>query len=168
MTSTTGGTIDGMTRKKGPQKPEAAVIDRNTALWRVAKAYRDRTHFIATVSPGMAGEVAQRLEGLRGWEMLLDSGGGAILATSSSGLVEVTDKLSAVESAGVVLASKSVDSAELGDRLGQEIPEGKDLFVIGDADDGELMVWPTLFVDALDLVDPVAAAQMRAQMTPLD
>ena len=61
---------------------------------------------------------------------------------------------------------KTVSAAQVGELLGQEIPEDGSQDVLNLTEDGEL-TYPMLFIDALDVDDPLGAATLRAQGRPI-
>lgn len=140
-------------------------ISRATAVTTVAGHIADRDAFVITVPPNVLGDVTHGLRDVDGWTAYLDSGTPVILQTDRVSVLAVTGAI--ILSAAVVTVPKTVPAAVLSKALGQTIPDdgSQDLVVLHGAD-GEPIVWPLLFVDALDQVDPIAAAQLRAAHTP--
>ena len=54
---------------------------------------------------------------------------------------------------------KTTPAAALAEALGEHVPDdgSRDLIMLGESTNGPYL-WPTLFVDSVALVDPVAAA----------
>ncbi|RAG81762.1 hypothetical protein DN069_31165 [Streptacidiphilus pinicola] len=151
---------------QSPKPAGASVISREEAAQSIATALKDHTHFIATVPPGMAGDAAELLEGLPGFVMMLDQGMDTVLTTSSAAIVAATDGLAARQSAAVALVPKTVGTTAISECFGQEIPDDGSQDILNLSDDGDV-AFPTLFIDAVDLVDPLGAAQMRGQGRPI-
>ncbi|MBF9073167.1 hypothetical protein [Streptacidiphilus fuscans] len=147
---------------------DTSMISREEATQNIAAALKNKTHFIATVPPGMAGEAAELLEGLPGFLIILDQGTDLVLATSSASVVAATDTLTPRQSAAVALVPKTVGTAAISECFGQEIPDDDGSQDILNLSDGGEVAYPTLFIDAVDLVDPLGAAQMRGQGRPVE
>ncbi|WP_405017383.1 hypothetical protein OHV05_10115 [Kitasatospora sp. NBC_00070] len=135
---------------------------RTKAVRRVADALADRTSFVITIPPGTAQALASSLAQMFPWTAYLDNGTGEVLATSDAGSLEMTDLFFPVS--GVLLVPKTVPASALSRVVGQTVPAdgSQDIIVLIDRDGGST-VWPWLFIEALALVDPDAAAQIKAE-----
>jgi hypothetical protein len=145
-----------------------AVIARADAVRDIAAHLADRTAFVVFTGPDLMSAVAARLDPVEGWTGYADNGMPVVLrARSSEAFVaaEVMKALAGMPMVAVFIVPKSVPAKVPSEALGQEIEAdgSRDIIAIH-GDDGRV-IWPMLFVDALDLVDPVAASQLRAQMT---
>ncbi len=140
------------------------IISRDDAIHAIANRLADRDAFVLFVPPGMVPTVARCLATVAGWTGYLDTGLPTVLRTSSSeALVMLPLVVShfGATSTAVITVPKTVPAAALGKALGQHIPEdgSKDIVAIHQ---GGPLVWPALFIDALALVDPAAAAHLHA------
>ncbi|WP_181799024.1 hypothetical protein [Kitasatospora acidiphila] len=143
-------------------------VDRETAVREIAAGYRDRSHYLVCLPPGTLAVLSRQLKGLP-CRMLLDQGLDAILATSSADVARAVDVIArslrpSGGCVGVVLVPKTVSRALLEKRL--NLPSSDDDEDIMCVQLGEQMMFPTLLIDAIDLVDPVNAARIRAQAVP--
>lgn len=137
------------------------LMNRSRAVREIADRIADRTHFVM-ISPThrLARLVYDLAEQTPQWCAYLDSGSGMVLRTPHAGTVAAIKVF--IETAGVVTVPKTVPAAKLAAVVDQPVPEdgSQDLVVLYEP--GEPMFWPTLFVNAIDLVDPKAAATIRA------
>lgn len=154
--------------KKPRVKSSDGFLDRETALREIAAGYRDRSHYLVCLPPGTLPVFKRQLEGLP-CRILLDQGLDTVLATSSADVARAVDVLTrslrpSGGGVGVVLVPKTVSRALLEKRL--NLPSSDDDEDIMCVQLGEQMMFPTLLTDAIDLVDPIDAAQIRAQAVP--
>ena len=145
--------------------PSNHIIDRATAVQEIAGRIRDRDAYVITAPPDTLPLLSRTLDGISSWSAYLDSGTPAILRTDRAGALLVADLL--METAGVIVVPKSVPAAELSKVVGQEVPaDGSQDLVVLMPPDGGPVFWPLIFVDALEVVDPPVAAQLRAHHIP--
>jgi hypothetical protein len=102
-----------------------------------------------------------------GWTGYLDLGLPTVLRVHLSQaqkktLLPVLVSLVGAACTAVFTVPKTVPAVTLGTALGQQLSDdgSQDILVIHEP--GPATVWPTLFVDALALVDPASAAQLHA------
>jgi hypothetical protein len=139
------------------------VIHRDQALKAIAGHIADRDAFVVLVPPAMLDTVTHALRRTPQWRGYIDNGTGIILradAATATALMPLMGALG-IPTAAVLTVPKTVPASVLGEALGQHIPADGSQDIIGIHDGGPL-IWPLLFVDALALVDPAAAAQLRA------
>lgn len=140
----------------------SSVIDRVTAVDDLTAAIRGCTHYLIVTPPAAVATVAERLDGIPGWTAYVDSGTPVVLRTGLGTAVAMTAALTT--SVAVILVPKSVPAATLTEVLGQDIPaDGSQDLVLIHGPDGDPIVWPLLFLDAIGAVDPAAAAQIHAE-----
>ncbi len=135
-------------------------IDRNDAVKKIAGHLADRDAFVVTAGPGMVAEVGRRMACISGWTAYLDSGIPAVMRTSVPGALVVIDAL--VSSALVLIVPKVVPAVKLGKALGKEIAADGSQDIVILCEDQAALYHPMLFVDALAIVDPAAAAHFHA------
>jgi hypothetical protein len=140
----------------------ADVLDRQSAVDQLAGHIADRTGFLVVAPPSAVATLAARLHRLpAGWTAYVDHGVPAVLATNIPRALGVLDVLG-VPYCAVVAVPKTVPARTLSDVLGQDLPDdgSRDLIFLHD-EEGQAIVWPLLFVDALAIVDPAAAAAIH-------
>ncbi|MET8134663.1 hypothetical protein ABZV24_22370 [Streptomyces sp. NPDC005251] len=136
-------------------------LARDTAVHQIAQHIADRDAYLVTCPPTTLPILSRALDSLPAWSAYLDNGTGAVLRTDRAGALLVADLL--METAGVLVVPKTVPAVELGQVVGQDIPaDGSQDLVVLMPPGGEPIFWPLLFIDALDIVDPTVAAQLRA------
>lgn len=140
------------------------LVDRQDAVAAIAAHLADRTAFIINIPPALISTAVEHLESIPGWTGHFDNGTPAVLRTGagslSLGVAQLLEALGAPFTA-VVTVPKTVPAADLGRALDRDIPADGSQDIIGLYEGGPI-VWPMLFVEALDRVDPQAAAQLRA------
>lgn len=138
-------------------------IDRGQAVHRIAAHLADRDSYVITVPPDLVDTVAENLASIPERTLYLDGGLPAVLRTDQASVLAVTGALTAT--AAVLVVPKTVPAAALTKALGQHVPEDGSQDIVVLMADGPI-VWPLLFVDALEVVDPRAAGQLRASNLP--
>lgn len=140
------------------------LLARDRAVQKIAAHIADRDAYLVTIPPEALPRLSRSLDGLASWSAYLDNGTPVVLRTSRAGALLVSDLL--METAGVLVVPKSVPAAALSKVVGQEVPAdgSQDLVVLASAVGPTF--WPLLFVDALAVVDPRMAAQLRANHLP--
>lgn len=134
------------------------LYSRSAAVALLSTALTERSHYVLTAPPGAAALVAPRLTRLA-WTAYLDQGTEEIAAVTQVGAVVAAELLTEV--ATVILVPIRPGVAEyLSAALGVAVSPDRDILAIA-TPDGRA-AWPRLLVDAIDRVDPVAAAQIRA------
>lgn len=141
-------------------------IDRELAAEHIASRIKARDSYVITAPPSALSRLSESFEDISGWAAYLDTGLELVLRTDSASVLLVTDvvdSLMSATTAAVIVVSKTVPASVLATAVGQEVPAdgSRDLLVLHAAEG--VVFWPTLFVDALDIVDPLVAAQLRAQ-----
>lgn len=139
------------------------IVDRGDAVKSIAGHLADRDSYVITAPPSTLATLSQTLRDVPDWTAYLDGGTPAVLHTGLAGALAVVDILTL--SAAVIVVPKTVPPSALSTAVGQEIPtDGSQDIVILMAPD-EPVMFPLLFVDALAIVDPHAAAQLYANQT---
>lgn len=137
------------------------IVTRSEAVDTIAAAIADRTAFVVLAGPHMLADVARALDAVPTFAAYLDAGHGGVMRACDA--VELTlVSLLAAPTAAVLLVPKTVPAGTLAAAFGRDhIPAdgSRDLVVL--CDDGPV-AWPLIFVDALAIVDPRAAMQIRA------
>ncbi|SOB84234.1 hypothetical protein [Streptomyces sp. 1331.2] len=143
------------------------LIPRETAVRRLADVLSDRTEYLVTIPPGVGQALAAGLDLVGHWTAYLDVGAPEVLVTSDLTTFRGTHML--VPTGGVVTIPKTVHHRAVSRLVRQRIPAdgSRDVLLITDRSGGPTY-WPLLLVDAVDRVDPVLAAQLRAHGTPAD
>lgn len=137
------------------------LIERSRAVKAIADQILDRTSYVIIApTDNLVRLVDSLTEHTEKWTAYLDNGTGAVLCTTNADIVRVVDIL--IGTAAVITVPKTVPAPAISAALGQHLPEdgSQDLVVLRVPD--EPMFWPLLFIDALDLVDPKVAAELRA------
>ncbi len=136
-----------------------AVIPRESAVHRIAAHITDRDVWLITVPPSLLPTVAEALGDVPGWLGYVDNGTGLILTTDRPMAIIATAVF--IASTAVVAVPKTVPAAVLAEALGRDVPAdgSQDLILLHE---GGPIVWPMLFVEALDRVEPAVAAHLRA------
>lgn len=138
----------------------ATLIERSEAVTRIGQHITAREHYLITTPPGRALDFLDRLD--VEWVAYADTGAPLVLITDEPAPVRITAHL--VPLALVVAIPKTAPRESL-DRAfvdGFSGSDTHDLVAITEPD-STVTYWPRLFIDALDSVDPISAAQMRAQ-----
>lgn len=137
------------------------LLPRGRAALDVSARIAGGADYLITVPPGALLPLSAALDALPSWSAYLDSGSPLVVRTERSGTLR--DVALGGDAAGVIIVPKAVSAAELTKALGQCLPSdgSQDLIVLTSPDGGPIY-WPLLFVDALALADPEAAAQLRA------
>lgn len=141
-----------------------APIGRDRATKGIADHIADRDAYVVTVPPYALLSLARSLTDLPAWNAYLDIGTPLIMWTDKAEVLLLTGTL--LETATVVVVPKTVPPATLSRVVGQGVAEdgSQDLVILRPR--GGPTPWPTLFVDALEIVDPRAATELRAHDIP--
>ncbi len=145
----------------------AAVLDRGDALRELADAIAGRHHFVVPLAPEEFQQVEQINQALPGGCCYLDAGQPTVLRLRPAPrALSAFLRLLPLPLGVVLVAPKTPEArrrlSHAGDR---PIPINDQQDLVIPYYDGEGLVFPLLFVDALDLADPVAAARLRASAT---
>jgi hypothetical protein len=145
------------------------VMPRAEAAARIGGHYANRDAYLIIAGPGEITTAMTRLGAVPGCACYLDNGTDDILALTGPAvavLPVVMELLPPESMAGVLTVPKTVSADRLSTALGQEIPadQSRDVVMLM-AQDGKHLSWPMFFVEALDEVDPAAAARIRADDT---
>lgn len=140
------------------------LLSRDTAVQRIADTLADRSSYVITLPPGAAETLAAGLAGIDDWTAYLDNGTDDVLTTSN--LLALRLSQLTCPNAGALVIPKTVNRRSVGRLVNQPIPPdgSKDVIVLT-GHPGQPALWPLLFVDAIDLVDPITAARLRAHGT---
>jgi hypothetical protein len=144
--------------------PAVQLHTRENALTHLVAAIADRTAFVVVPAPTLTVEVATGLAALPAWSAFLDNGGDDVLEMHDATVVAALLVLAGGVCTFVV--PRTVPAADLGAVLGQCVPEDGSQDVVFVLDDEARAWWPLLFIDAVDQVDAIAAAQIRAVAVP--
>lgn len=140
------------------------LISRATAVQQIADHIADRDHYVITAPPEALAALAQTLRLVDTWAGYLDNGAGMILRTDRPGVLAISNLLA--PAVGVITVPKTVPAAVLTEALGQEVPDDGSQDIVILMPGGPPAYFPLLFVEALDIVDPRTAAQLRAHHIP--
>lgn len=137
------------------------LITRQAAVESIAEGIANHGAYVITVPPAALPTLVSALADVAHWQAYLDSGTGTILRTDRSHAARVIASL--VPTAAVVTVPKTVPAGLLSLALGQRVSpdSGQDIVIL--TEPGKPICWPMLFVDALDIVSPETAAQLRGQ-----
>ncbi|MDJ0341777.1 hypothetical protein [Streptomyces sp. PH10-H1] len=142
-----------MTLTLSPTRPQAVK--------RIADHIADRDSYVITVPPDALTSFAHRLCDIPDWNAYLDNGTGTVLHTGHALTLLACDLI--IETAAVVIVPKTVPTAVLTEAVGRDVPaDGSQDIVILTGPAGRPVFWPLLLVDAIEIVDPAVAAQLRA------
>ncbi|NUP17100.1 MAG: hypothetical protein HOZ81_13525 [Streptomyces sp.] len=138
-----------------------SLLQRPEAVRAIADTLADRTAYLITLPPGAAPLLAPSLDGIDGWTAYLDNGSGDVLATSDTGILCLAQ--AECLSSGAVRIPKSVHLDVISQIIRHRVPTdgSKDVFILT-SKGGQPAYWPLLLVDAIDQVDAVMAARLRA------
>lgn len=141
------------------------LITRRAAVDAIAAHIADRTAFIVLAPPKLLGEVITRLRHVPGWTGYLDTGRDSVARGDAAEFVTLGRVAQAfgTPAIAVMTVPKTVPAARLSRALRQPIADdgSQDILVIR-GESGPIH-WPMLFVDALEQVEPAAAAQLHAE-----
>jgi hypothetical protein len=136
------------------------TITREQAVKAIAGHLADRDAYVITVPPELMPEVTRSLDGITDWTAYLDGGLPVVIRTDRAAVLTITGALT-VSAAVLTVLKRTTAAAALSAALGQEIRDDGSQDIVVLHDNGP-MVWPLLFVDALAVVDPGAAAAIHA------
>lgn len=146
------------------------VIGRPAAVHQIAAPLADRSAFVIVTPPDLVADIAPRLGRLpTGWTAYLDNGTPVVVATGEPKAIALMAALSLPGGiTAVVTVPKTVPAVMLTEAVGQEVPaDGSQDLIMLHSGWNRPIIWPMLFVDALEQVDPRATAQIRAMSQPL-
>ncbi len=140
------------------------ILERPDALHEIADAIGDRRHFIVLLSPETSPHTPDFIRALPGASCYLDAGLPTVLRMQPPPrALPALLQLLPLRCGVILVAPKTPEGrrrlGRLGSRPGSTADE-QDLVL--PYHEGEGFAFPLLFVDAVDLVDPVGAAQLRA------
>lgn len=141
-------------------------IPRPQAIKEIATHLADRDTFVIIIPPDLIGSAAHALRHTD-TTYYLDNGTPFLLCTSRTGTsrLNVPRLIAALNMSPTVCVAtvpKTVPAIELSKALAQPIPEDGSQDVVILQRPGHPVVWPMVFVDALEIVDPEAAKSIRA------
>lgn len=139
----------------------SSPVDRGQIVRTIAGHIADRDSFVIATPPGMLAPLALALRELPPvWTAYLDNGLPLVLRTDQPSALAAVEMLT--PATAVVIVPKSIPATVLGEALGQEVAGdgSQDIVLLRTTLQGP-MVWPVLFVDAVAIVDPRAAMQIR-------
>ncbi|MGW7344011.1 hypothetical protein [Streptomyces sp. NPDC054854] len=137
------------------------LIPRPNALEHIAAHLDAQDHYLITSPPDTLGRLMQNLEDIPSWMAYVDNGSPTVLRTERPGAVRLAGRILAV--AAVIVVAKTVPYRDVMAAIDRQ-PDGaphEDVFVL--TTPGAPTWWPVLFADALALVDPAAAADLRKE-----
>lgn len=139
-------------------------LSRTDAADVISESITTGTEYVITVPPNLIQELGQSLDLIPEWTAYLDNGTSAVMVTKEAGALTIVHLLAVA--AAVVVVPKTVAPDQLSKAVRQEIPAdgSQDLLILHEGE-GDPIVWPVLFVEALAIVDPDAAARIRAEET---
>jgi hypothetical protein len=133
-------------------------LDRASAVKQLSGPVFDRHSFLVAVSlRRLAEQVHAFGDGtVPVWTAYIDHGGSAVLRTSDVNLLEAHTR--SVPGSAVLVIPKTVPATALREVFGQPLPEDGSRDLI----DLDTDFWPTLVFEALEAVNPEAAAFVRS------
>lgn len=140
------------------------LIRRDRAVRQIANHLADQDVYLITVPHGALESAVDTLDPITPWQAYVDNGSGLVLRSGMREPVALAAQL--YTTVAVLVVPKSVDPEVLSSALRQPLPpDGSQDLLILRSRTGPIH-WPLLFVDAVDQVDPIAAAQLRAHGIP--
>lgn len=137
------------------------LLNRDKAVRQIADHIADRDSYVITVPPTKLGALAAALaKHVPSWNAYLDNATGMILRTPLAGTVRFAERFA--PTAAVVTVPKTIPAGRLSEALGQPVPPDGSQDIVILCTPGQAIFFPTVFVDALDIVDPHVAARLRA------
>jgi hypothetical protein len=139
-----------------------ALLHRSDAVMRIASRLQDQTHYVIAAGPQHAADIAAKLEDIVDVEILLDNGTDLIVTTTPAA-AECIAALAATPVTAIALVPKTTPTTTMHNRFEAQIPAdgSRDIVLVSSTEKGP-MIWPMLFVDAIDVYDPVAAMAIHA------
>jgi hypothetical protein len=131
-------------------------LDRADAVKEISNHVADRDRFVIAVSLRSFEPYAFGNGTVPTWTAYIDMGGPSVLRTTSPDLLAAQTR--AALGTAVLTVPKTVPAALLGAVFGTALPEDGSRDLI----DLTTESWPSLVLDALEVVDPLDAALMRA------
>ncbi|GAA2370798.1 hypothetical protein Cme02nite_45080 [Catellatospora methionotrophica] len=141
------------------------LITRQAAVDAIAGHLADRTAFVVLAPPDLLAETTGRLRHLPGWTGYLDTGrdtvaqGNAEQFAALCGVAQVLGR----PAVAVLTIPKTVPARRVAQALRRPVAADGSQDVLVVRVDGGPVCWPLLFVDALERVEPAAAAQLHAE-----
>ncbi len=147
------------------------TLTREQAVTRISAPIADRFAYVILTTPdALTAGLPERLTLLPpGWLAYLDRGDDCVLETDNAGAISLAAALFPV--AVIITVPKTIPASVLSEALGQEVPPdgSQDLIMLTtDLEKAcgwpgpERQVWPEIFLDALDRVDPDMVSAIRA------
>lgn len=137
-----------------------APIPRADAVRAITGHLLDRDAFAITAGPDRMADLGIALHGIPGAVCYIDTAIGEVLRTDQPAALAIIGALA--PATVVATVPKTVPATRLGEALGRPIPATGEQDVIILQSESGLTCWPMLFVQALDIADPRAAATIRA------
>lgn len=137
------------------------LITRQAAVESIAEGIGSSDAYVITVPPATLPTLMTALQDTPHWLAYLDSGTDTVMRTDRPDEASTIARL--VPTAAVITVAKTIPAALLSRALGRPVSADaeQDLLVL--TEPGKPICWPMLFVDALDIVSPETAAQLRDQ-----
>jgi hypothetical protein len=134
-------------------------IDRQEAVKAIAGHIADRDAFVVSVPPQLIQAVASRIDRLPKWTAFVDNGTDLVMTTSGFRMMAVIDLL--VDTTAVLTVPKTVAASTLSEVVGQDVPADGSQDIVMLHTGAAPYIWPLLFLDALEVVDPGSPSQIR-------
>lgn len=139
------------------------IVPRGDPVAIIAARYEKRDAYLVAAGPGQVLSALARLAPVAEATVYLDQGGETVMSATGAALEVMPDLMeTAAPFVAVWVVPKSVHAARLGKALGDSIPAdgSRDLIVLA-ADDSKHAAYPEILVEAIERVDPAAAAHIR-------
>lgn len=148
-------------RKADPLMIDYAMVPRERAVKAISATYGDKTDIILAGPLDRVGGVLQHIPSA---VCYLDAGTRTILVTRGTGETQsiVLYQISQYAPMAAIIAIPKATPETALTAAGIDVTGSEDICLVASNDD-QLMCYPILLVDAIDLMDPVLAAQLRAQ-----
>lgn len=136
------------------------LINRTSAVESIAEGIASHDDYVVTVPPAALPTLMAALADIPSWHAYLDNGTGLVLRTDRPDSAQRVASL--MPTAAVVTVPKAAPSALLSAALGQPVDPDDEQDIVILTEPGKPVCWPMLFIDALDIVSPETAEQLRA------
>lgn len=139
-------------------------VSRADAVVQLAAHIRDRKAYVIAAGPVQVQSAVSRLGDIRQCAAYFDQGTDTVMTVTGPALSVMAEVIGVADFpvTGVLVVPKTVSAARLSRALANDIPaDGSRDMITLTSQDGKMIAWPTLFVDAVEHVDPQAAQDIR-------
>lgn len=141
------------------------TVFRDVAVTDIAARLADRDAFVLLGQPDATRAIGERIDQAGDWTCYIDNGTDNVLRINDLTRLALATTVTAtlgLPTVAVFLVPKTVPAKVLADALGQEIPADGSRDIIGLYEREHPLIWPMMFVEALERVDPQAALVLHA------